>query len=239
MTTSERPMNNSRREEAESELKELMERLPRAVRYDNPFLFTRAGLIAKLAFYDEIIRKIANVPGDIVEVGAWYGQSSILLSNLRAIREPTNWNRIIYSFDTFSGYLESGGLDLPPSEIEKYKTTTEYVETLELIQRAHSSLQLVPQTFKNIVGDIGQTLPEFVPETGCVALVYFDVATYDTTKVTWDTMVGHMPKGSLFVFDDFGPQYEGVRRFASERGILSRYKTWSPAYYPGKLVVEI
>ena len=77
------------RKESEDFLRNSNEQLK--ISNDNPFLFIRSGLIAKLFFFKELYEIIETVPGSIVEIGSWFGQSSILFENIRAIIEPFNY----------------------------------------------------------------------------------------------------------------------------------------------------
>jgi len=126
---SERTFNSKTREKAEKRLSELARALPE-VQSLSPFLFLRTGFLAKFLFLDQLFKEIVELPGDILELGAWHGQSSIIFENLRAIHEPFASNRTIYSFDTFSGYEENSLLHIEPGEIESYNTGTSWLDTL-------------------------------------------------------------------------------------------------------------
>ena len=45
--------------------------------------------------------------GSILEFGVHYGSSITQLINLRSIKEPHNYSRHIYGFDTFEGFLNT------------------------------------------------------------------------------------------------------------------------------------
>lgn len=44
------------------------------------------------------------LPGAILDLGTWRGQTAVLCENFRAILEPLNFQRRIHAFDTFTGY---------------------------------------------------------------------------------------------------------------------------------------
>ena len=153
----ERLIMSGARENSESLLKEMSEALKLSA--DNPYLFVRTGLIAKLFFYKELYEIIVSVPGSIVEVGSWFGQTSVLFENIRAIIEPFNYSRKIVSFDTFDGYNETSGLNIGSQEILKYKVEDNWIDLLEKIQDAHKSINSSASIFLNIKGDIRDTIP--------------------------------------------------------------------------------
>ena len=208
---------------------------------DNPFLFIRTGLIAKIFFFKELYDIISSVPGSLVEVGSWYGQSSILFENIRAIIEPFNFTRKIVSFDTFNGYNETSGLNILSDEISKYKVNDDWTDTLESIQAAHKAINNSASKFLNIKGDILNTIPEYLRDN-CepIALVYYDIATYETIKFAFNSLIPYISKGGIFVFDDYGYQYQGVNQFLIDGGIAKKYRLIHSQYYKSKiyLIVE-
>jgi hypothetical protein len=230
----ERLIMSSGRQKSEALLKEMSDSLN--LSHDNPYLFVRTGLIAKLFFYKELYEIIESVPGNIVEVGSWFGQSSVLFENIRAIMEPFNYSRKIVSFDTFDGYKEISGLNIGSEEILKYQVGDDWVDLLGEIQEAHKSINNSVSIFVNIKGDIKDTIPKYLEEN-CepISLVYYDIATYETLKFTFNTLVPYLSKGGVFVFDDYGYQYEGVNKFIIEQGINKQYQLIHSKYYKSKV----
>ncbi|MDA7700427.1 class I SAM-dependent methyltransferase [Methylophilaceae bacterium] len=234
----ERLLMSPARLEAEAHLKSLSETLK--ISFDNPFLLMRTGLIAKLFFLQEMYEKIIDLPGSVIEVGSWFGQSSIIFENLRAINEPFNFTRSIVSFDTFNGYVETSGLNISEAEIEKYKVIDDWVNVLNLIQGSHKVINNSATKFINIKGDIFKTLPDYFNNNiEPVALVYYDVATYETLKLTFNTVLPHLIRGGVFVFDDYGHQYEGVNQFITEAGLAKKYKLVHSKFYKSKIFLTI
>lgn len=67
--------------------------------------------LARILWLAEIYDLIISVPGSILEFGVHFGTSSSILTNLRAIKEPHNYNRELFIFDTFSGFVGSTKAD--------------------------------------------------------------------------------------------------------------------------------
>lgn len=233
----EKVLSTKQRDQAEATLSSLI--IQNGISYDNPFLFTRTGLLAKFLFMSEIYKEIENIPGNILEVGCWYGQTSIIFENLRAIYEPFNFTRRIVSFDTFDGYNETSGLNIASDEIEKYNVGDNWLNTLEQIQNSHKAINNSHTIFHNVAGDVTTTLPDFLKATDePVALAYFDIATYETLKTTFSLLEERMTAGGIFVIDDYGPQYAGVSKYIMESKLNKKYKIEHAKKYKSKLVVR-
>lgn len=234
----ERLLNSSKRIEMEELLHSYASNT--LLTKDNPFITMRTGFIAKLLFYKELFDIIEHIPGSIVEVGCWYGQSSILFENLRAIIEPFNYTRNIISFDTFEGYIENSGLKIATDEIEKYNTGLDWIDHLIIIQNAHKTINNSHTNFINVKGDISHTLKDyFSSNPQVVALVYYDIATYESLKTTFESLINFIPKGGVFVFDDFGYQYEGVNKYIIENNLHNRFSLISSKYYKSKIILKV
>ena len=195
-------------------------------------------MLAKFLTLNEVYSKILDVPGNLIEIGSWLGQSSIIFENLRAIHEPFNNTRRIVSFDTFDGYREKEGLNIADHEISKYKQGFGWEKSLSQIQECHRKINGSVTSFNNVVGDVSDTLAGYLGEKNePVALAYYDIATYQTAKITFEYVSPYISKGGAFIFDDFGPQYPGVSEFIHEAGILRNFKTELSRFYKSKLIV--
>lgn len=231
----ERILSTENRLNAEANLKDAM-RSDSVDAFNNPYLFARTGLLSKFLVMDDLYRKILDVPGNIIEVGSWFGQSSVIFENLRAIHESFNITRRIISLDTFNGYIEKSGLEITDSEIDKYNTPHDWLEDLELIQESHKVINNSSTNFINKRGDVRETLPEILKELQePIAMVYYDIATHDTLESTFNAILPYVGKGTIFVFDDFGPQYKGVNDFLMKNKIFQKYKVKHCDFYKSKL----
>lgn len=233
----ERELHSEQVANAEATIKNLIAENPE-IFFNSPFLGVRTGLIAKFLFLNEIYQKIQGLPGVLLEIGAWYGQTSIILENLRAIYEPFNLTREIVSVDSFAGYSESSGLDISQSEIDKYATGSVWIEKLDELQAAHADINRrgAARAFKNIKGDVlsrdfwnSGLIPEHI------AMCYFDIATYETTLSTLNGVLPKLAKGGIFIFDDFGPAYPGVAEAIRELNIYRDFRLCHSKYYPSKI----
>lgn len=172
-------------------------------------LYMRSSTLAKILFLDEMYKMIIDVPGVIVEFGAWWGQNLILFENLRAIYEPFNPSRRIIGFDTFTGYPERSEQDGASDIIEagSYNVGEDYVDYLKQLIDYHEKNNVLGTVKKHqvVAGDVMETVPRFFddnPET-IVALAYFDMALYGPSKICLETILPHLVPGSVLMLDEF------------------------------------
>lgn len=179
-------------------------------------LFIRSGALVKMLFINELYELIVGIPGVIMEFGTWWGQNIILFENLRAIYEPFNQNRRIIGFDTFKGYPSISTKDVKSNTIKVggYTVSGGYKEYLEQLLTYHESNNILGNIKKHslVQGDVVKTVPKFFkdnPET-IVALAYFDLALYESTKKCLEALKPHLIKGSVLMFDEFNTkEYPG------------------------------
>ncbi|WP_120496221.1 class I SAM-dependent methyltransferase [Kiloniella sp. EL199] len=204
---------------------------------DNPFMVARSGLIAKLLFLHDVYGRIKDVPGDIIELGVWLGQSLVMFENLRAIHEPFNSCRTIYGFDTFEGYVETSDLPIAQSEIDKYTQPESWQEEIEALFAAHCSINNSNTKLELIKGDIRETLPEFSESyNGFAACIFVDIATFETTEIAITFANEHLVKGGVLVIDDYGDTYPGVMKSLKANGI-GDYECELNPYFKTKLLL--
>ena len=87
-----------------SDRKKLIEKSTRIDIADNPFLYATRQSVSDLLVRIELLKKIKNLSGHIIECGVNRGNSYMLFSHLSAILEPYAINRKIIGFDSFDGF---------------------------------------------------------------------------------------------------------------------------------------
>jgi hypothetical protein len=171
------------------------------------FLFIRGSLMARLFGVQEVYQKIINIPGCIIDVGTWRGQTAVMCENLRSIYEPLNLNRRIIAFDTFTGYKGFTSND-NSTNLHKngtYSTGEEYDELLNEIIELHEKNNVLGHNYgkhKIIKGDCLQTIPDFFNENSneFVSLSFFDVNSYKPTLEAFKTIYNKTVPGGVIAF---------------------------------------
>ena len=166
--------------------------------------------LSKILFYDEIVRKISNIPGVIIELGVQWGALTSLLYNLTAIHEPYNFRRKVIGFDTFSGFPASS---LSESEINQGWREHDLAGSLDARQIAELCLD-AHQVFSGmshmrrhqfVVGDVVQTLPAWFQDnpSETVSLCIFDMDLGKPTRESLKNILRRSQKGTILVFDEY------------------------------------
>jgi len=186
-------------------------------------LFMRSGALAKLLFLNEMYQKIVDLPGIVCEFGVWWGQSLVVLENLRAVYEPYNYTRRVVGFDTFSGYVGIGDKDRRSDTIEEgvYAVPEGYESFLRDLLDYHEKENVSGHIKKHelIKGDAVKTSKTYFesnPEA-LVALAFFDMALYEPTKACLESIRPRLVKGSIIAFDELcNKAYPGETEAALE-----------------------
>jgi hypothetical protein len=171
-------------------------------------LFLRGSLLARILGVQEIYKQIVDLPGIIVDVGTWRGQTAVLCENFRAIYEPLNFNRRILCLDTFEGYKGFGDKDNPTTlhQDGTYGVGGEqYVAFLKRLLELHERSNAMGHNCGKhtvIAGDCCETLPRFFEEHAneVVALAFFDLNCYEPTKDAFERIFRRLVPGGIIAF---------------------------------------
>ena len=83
--------------------------------------------------FNEIYKLLIDKPGAIAQFGVRWGREIALFEMYRTIFEPFNHSRIIYGFDTFSGYPTVSKTEQNEQERKKYLKLIIFLSTKHLI----------------------------------------------------------------------------------------------------------
>lgn len=176
-------------------------------------LFIDQRLMSRLLFLNFLYQKILRLQGVIMDVGTRWGNTAVILQNLRAIYEPYNYQRKIIAFDTFQGLLgacEADG-DILKNADGLLSTSQEYEKQLHLLMTAHERSHPISQItkFEIVKGDITDTMPEYISQhqETLVALAFFDLDLYRPTKAALAALKPRLMKGSILVFDQLNYEH--------------------------------
>ena len=172
--------------------------------YENGyFWFSPYNRVAKQIAHWEIYKQIADVPGDVLELGVYKGASLIRWATFREISESA-FKRKIVGFDAFGEFpLEQHAPDEDKEFVDQFSSAGGNGLSLSelssvIARKGLLNIHLIP-------GDVTSTLPKFIesnPHTR-IALLNLDLDVYDPTlialKVLWDRV---MP-GGIIVVDDY------------------------------------
>lgn len=171
-------------------------------------LFLRGSLLARILATSDIYKKIVDLPGSILDIGTWRGQTAVLCENFRAIFEPLHFNRRIFCFDTFEGYKGFSSVD-KATALHADGTYDlggdSYAQLLEELLVLHERSNAMGHNsgkHRVIQGDCRVTLPNFFEENPneFIALAFFDVNSYQPTLEAFNLVWERMVPGGITVF---------------------------------------
>ena len=206
-------------------------------------LFLRGSLLARILAITDIYRLIVDIPGVVLDIGTWRGQTAVICENLRAIFEPLHFNRRIVCFDTFEGYKGYSDKD-KSTELHRDGTYNvggnDYAEFLRQLLVLHEKSNAVGHNngkHKVVKGDCRETIPQFFNDYPgeFVALAFFDVNAYQPTLEAFELVWSRLTPGGITAFWQLTRDSVPAEAMVYSEKILSTYPhtLHRSATYPG------
>lgn len=176
-----------------------------------PVYARRVNITRFLAHY-ELYRRIADLPGNIVEVGVYRGVSLLSWAKFIEIFHAGDRTRRVFGFDNFAGFTKISDEDGPPSDrfqkqVGGWDAGPFRDELMAHIDIFHED-SFLPRAKRValIEGDITETAPKFVEENPGlrISLLHLDVDLYEPTLAALEAFYPLVVKGGLVVFDEYG-----------------------------------
>lgn len=169
----------------------------------------------KLLARADIVRRIADVPGDIVDCGTFKGVSTLQFAHFLKIYRPHGAGRVV-SFDTFEAVFPKVRADETESaeahmrdlyEASAFDQLTDAVEKLGLAE-----------TVEIVKGDITETLPAYMADKPGfrIALLHCDLDVYPATKQILEDAWDRLVPGGIVLFDQYAVRNWGESDAADE-----------------------
>ncbi|MFR1380504.1 MAG: TylF/MycF/NovP-related O-methyltransferase [Clostridium neonatale] len=175
-----------------------------AMDYENGFALTsdiyRMGNI--MAHY-ELYKKIIELPGDVIELGVFKGNSLLQFCAFRELLENENSRKII-GFDMFGTFPKECSIKSDKKFAEKWNDTfsDEFLSQEDLYKSlAYKKINNV----QLIKGNILETLDNYILENPStrIALLHIDTDVYEPAKKGLELLFDKVVKGGVIVFDDY------------------------------------
>jgi SAM-dependent methyltransferase len=166
-----------------------------------------------------------NIPGDLVECGAWRGGASFLMADL--LRQAGATDRKVWLCDSFAGIP-------PPQEVDGQAAQTwaenkagqfdNLCVSLEEVQQSAAQLGLTAYT-EFVKGYFEQTLPAARARIGPIAILRIDCDWYASVRCCLENLYEQVVEGGFVIFDDYHT-FDGcaraVHEFLGARGLAHR-----------------
>jgi hypothetical protein len=177
-------------------------------RLQNFTLYTPRQDLTNFLVRYEIFKRVLAVQGSIVECGVLRGGGLMAWAQFSAIFEPTNHQRRVVGFDTFTGFPKLSKQDRS-SESDQARPGGLAVDSYDHLQHCVELYDMnrfighVPKV-ELVRGDSVKTIPQYLKENPqlIVSLLYLDFDIYQPTLAALKAFVPRMPKGSVIAFDE-------------------------------------
>lgn len=152
----------------------------------------------------ECMKKIKDIPGDIVECGVFKGESLTRFAHFRNLLGTNNSAKII-GFDNFNN-------EYPNTKYEEDKPQREYwmatagTSSINVKQLSNVFEKHKLENYEFISGDICKTVPSFSKKNPGmkISLLNIDCDFVEPTYIALKTLWPHISKGGIILLDNYG-----------------------------------
>lgn len=153
-----------------------------------------------------LVRQVAHLPGDIVEVGCWKGGISAMIRRALAEVAP---KKTIFACDTFQGVVKAGDKDTVYKGGEHLNQSKDIVHEAMAIAGGPAPYEILAGIFPD---DTGHAV-----KGRKICFAHLDTDVYQGQRDSFEAIWPKMPKGGIIVMDDYGfDTTPGATRFGNE-----------------------
>jgi O-methyltransferase len=159
-----------------------------------------------------------DVPGDLMECGAWRGGATILIRAVLAAYGTTD--RRVWVADSFAGLPPPDAARYPADTGDRHHRQPELAVPLEAVREHFRRYGLLDDQVRFLPGWFRDSLPGAAIER--LALLRLDGDMYESTWVALESLYDRLSSGGYLIVDDYGgiaACREAVHDFRAARGI--------------------
>jgi predicted O-methyltransferase YrrM len=181
---------------------------------------------AKIFARAELVRMIADVPGNIVDAGAYKGISTLQFAHAINAYCPNSSARVV-AFDTFTSTF-------PRVRADESKSATDHMNTYDptALDRLREAIRehALGERIELVIGDIVETMPAFVEKHPGfrVNLLHCDLDVYKPTLAVLESLWSRVVPGGIAVFDEYAVdnwgESDAVDEFFAKIGYRARLR---------------
>jgi hypothetical protein len=184
--------------------------------------------VGRLFYFRHILERLNNIPGDIVECGVSTGHGILYWALLC---ELTATNRMIWGFDSFSGFPPSTEADRKADgsfEKQQYDYASPPEIVLKVLADGRVSAEFVRECVRLVRGYFEETLHQY---DGEIALLHLDCDLYESYTTCLNALYPKVRPGGIIMFDEYeDSNFPGAKRAIDE---FFRDKAEKPLIYQG------
>jgi len=212
-------------------------------------VYTRRVNLTRFLIHYELYKRIADLPGNIIECGVYRGNGLLTWAKLLEIFHGGDRIRKVIGFDNFAGFTSLSEKD-GPEEVRRSKVLggwnagPYYEELLEHVSIFHDD-SFIPRAkrIELVVGDLAETAPKYVADNPGlrISLLHLDVDLYEPTSAALKAFYPHVVQGGLIIFDEYGmTEWGGESRAVEEYfgAKMPRIEKFPYASTPGGFMIK-
>ncbi len=177
-------------------------------RLQNFSLYTPRQDLTNFLIRYEIFKRVLEIQGSIIECGVLRGGGLMAWAQFSAIFEPTNHQRRVVGFDTFSGFPKLAKQDRP-SESDQARSGGLAVNSYDHLEQCVELFDMnrfvghVPKV-ELVRGDATRTIPDYLRKNPhlIISLLYLDFDIYQPTLAALKHFLPRLPMGAVIAFDE-------------------------------------
>jgi hypothetical protein len=204
---------------------------------DNYILFLRRVNFARYLAHIDIFKMTVDLPGSVVELGVFKGQSLLTFTKMIEILCPGDTLKKVIGFDTFEGFPaltnEDGKENAARDLVVGGFNSEDFLPTLEQMIEITQKDSMIPR-FKRVElvkGDACETIPKYIEENPGlrISLLHLDLDIYQPTKVALEQLYPLVVPGGVILLDEYAmPGFPGESKafdeyFGDKRPVVKKF----------------
>jgi Macrocin-O-methyltransferase (TylF) len=184
----------------------------------------RIHLGRMLALY-EAYRMVADIPGSVVELGVFKGESLLFFAKLMEMLNVNDRSCSVIGFDNFAGFpdfhAEDGTVDERTNKVVGGWSSAGYADDLKRLIGLfdHDRLAGHKPRIELVEGDIRETVPRYTEDNPGlrIRLLHLDCDLYEPTLVGLQHLYPRLVTGGVVLLDEYGfTQFPGESKAFEE-----------------------
>lgn len=207
--------------------------------------------LAKVIAHYEIFRMVKDIPGHIVELGVFRGDSLLRFAKFAEIFSVYDRSFDVIGFDNFRGFPDFHEKDgrrahAFDKDIGGWSSAAYRDDLLQLIEIFdHDRFAPQKPRIRLIEGDIRETVPRFATEVpgAVIRLLHLDADLYEPTKIALENFWDRLAIGGVLLLDEYGfdiypGEASAVHEFFAGRGLAPVVRKFPFSDNPGGYVIK-